>query len=254
MNTMRSEPVRHKSYEIWDEDKTPFRAMLRLDAASYRPNPLFDIAAVLPDEPVFLVSPQGSFAYQNRLLPKGQTLRVWRKNGRVYHEGRVVWNGDVAFPSLIDLNINARTEQRFTTNTPVDERVSWGSVWMSLTPMEMLTQRGGIQFATKTVVLGGLGLGWLLRKVCEKAEVERVVVVERSRELLDWYGLQLCRRYAKVVDVICDDIYNQMDKHGPTARYVLDIWMRYGGAANDHRLTSLRRKMKRRIWAWGLDS
>src|SRR5579885_2058394 len=200
MSATQANADHQDSYEIWDEDKTPFRAMLRLDAASYRPNPLFDIAAALPGDPVFRVSPEGGFAYQNRLLRKGQTLRIWRKDGRVFREGRVVWNGDVSIPSLIDLNIDARTEQRFAAKTPREERVRWGSVWMSLTPMEMLTQRSGIPFATKTVVLGGLGLGWLLRKVCEKPEVERVVVVERSRELLDWYGLELCRRYAKVVD------------------------------------------------------
>ena len=57
-----------------------------------------------------------------------------------------------------------------------------------MTPAEMLTQRSGVQAAEGTVVLGGLGLGWLLRKVCEKPSVERVIVVEKSQELLDWYG------------------------------------------------------------------
>jgi spermidine synthase len=56
---------------------------------------------------------------------------------------------------------------------------------MSMTPAEMLTQRSGVQAAEGTVVLGGLGLGWLLRKVCEKQSVERVIVVEQSQELLD---------------------------------------------------------------------
>jgi hypothetical protein len=36
--------------------------------------------------------------------------------------------------------------------------------WMSMTPAEMLTLHSGIQAAERTVILGGLGPGWLLRK------------------------------------------------------------------------------------------
>ncbi len=43
------------------------------------------------------------------------------------------------------------------------DRVQLGAIWMSLTPMEMMTQRSGVQAARGTVVIGGLGLGWLLR-------------------------------------------------------------------------------------------
>ena len=122
---------------------------------------------------------------------------------------------------------------------------------MSLTPSEMLTQRPGIQKANGTVVIGGLGLGWLLRKVCEKHSVERVIVVEISRELLNWYGYDLCKRYPKVSDVICDDIYNQIGKHGGKTIYLLDIWFLYCDARKDQRLLAAKRKLKKRLWAWG---
>lgn len=122
---------------------------------------------------------------------------------------------------------------------------------MSMTPMEMLTQRSGVQAAQGTVVIGGLGLGWLLRKVCEKPSVEHVVVVEKSQELLDWYGTGLCRRYAKVSDVICDDVYNQIGKHGHDVKYLLDIWSLYGDARRDRRFRALKRKFKKRLWGWG---
>ena len=107
--------------------------------------------------------------------------------------------------------------------------------------------------ASHTVVIGGLGLGWLLRKVCEKPEVERVIVVEKSQELLDWYGYRMCGKFEKVVNVICDDIYRQLGKHGLSARYLLDIWHLFTGAGNDDRLVPFRRTLKRRLWAWGLD-
>ena len=98
--------------------------------------------------------------------------------------------------------------------------------------------------ASRTVVIGGLGLGWLLRKVCEKPDVERVIVVEKSQELLDWYGYRLCGRFEKAVEVICDDVYRQMGKHGVATRYLLDIWHLFSGAASDHRLDPFRRKYK----------
>src|SRR5579864_5020305 len=67
----------HTVYERWDEDTTPFRKPLFLDAGTYSYPPLFDI----PPAPImenilvrgtkacpYVVSPQGSWAYQNRVL------------------------------------------------------------------------------------------------------------------------------------------------------------------------------------------
>jgi hypothetical protein len=236
-------------YEAWDEDVTPFRHALRLDAASYQTDLVFDIPpAAWPEGGEFVVSPRGNFAYQNRTVPEGQPLALYGRQ-----QGMVVWNGDVIVPTLIDLNRRCDTGDRFGPGTPVGDRVQGGAVWMSLTPMEMMTQRGGVRAARCTVVLGGLGLGWLLRKVCEKPEVERVVVVEKSQELLDWYGFRMCGRFGKVTEVVCDDVYNQLGKHGLAARYLLDIWHLYTGAADDYRLSHFRRRLKRRLWAWGLD-
>ena len=123
---------------------------------------------------------------------------------------------------------------------------------MSLTPNEMLTQRSGIQAAEGTVVVGGLGLGWFLRKVCEKDSVQKVILVEKSRELLDWYGYDLCKKYGKVTEIVCDDVYNQIGKHGP-AKYLLDIWPIYQGARQDSRYKTARRKLGKRFWAWGIN-
>jgi len=208
----------------------------------------FDIPPVLwPESGKFVVSPQGNFAYQNRIVPEGDPLRLYGKQ-----PGVVVWNGDIVHPILIDLT-RSHTGDRFDANTPLKDRVQFGAIWMSLNPMEVLTQRSGVRMAKGKVVIGGLGLGWLLRKVCDKAEVDHVIVVEKSKELLDWYGYKMCGSFAKVSDVICDDIYNQIDKYGLEARYLLDIWHLYSGAANDYRLVPVRRKLKRRLWAWGLD-
>jgi len=239
-------------YEPWDEDTTPFRPELRLEAATYRPGCLFNLAPALwsaaGEAGEYVTSQGGGFAYQNRLLPAGRPLRLYGQN-----KGEVVWDGDVIIPTLIDMRRRYDTGERFVPGTPPEQRVKLGAVWMSLTPMEMMTQRGAFRLAAGTVVLGGLGLGWLLRKVAEKPEVERVVVVEKCQALLDRFGYRMCGQFGKVSDVICADIYNQLGKHGVGARYLLDIWHLYSGASEDDRLVPWRRKLKRRLWAWGLD-
>ena len=53
-------------------------------------------------------------------------------------------------------------------------------------------------------------------------------------------------------DVVCDDIYNQVGKHGGKTIYLLDIWLLYSDAGRDHRLRAWKRKLKKRLWAWGL--
>ncbi len=237
-------------YEDWNEDTTPFRSALRLKAATYRPELLFHTSPKMPEDVgEYVISPNGNYAYQNRIVPAGTPLVLLYGKQR----GRVIWNGDVVIPTLIDVTRRCRSGERFETTLPVQERVQWGAIWMSLTPMEMITQRSAVKMASHTVVIGGLGLGWLLKKVCQKPEVKRVIVVEKNQELLDWYGFRMCNRFPKVTEVICDDIYNQIDRHGIEARYLLDVWHLYSGAADDYRLDPFRRKLKRRLWAWGLD-
>ena len=56
----------------------------------------------------------------------------------------------------------------------------------------------------------------------------------------------------KVTDVICDDVYNQIGKHG-NAQYLLDIWPISQGARRDARYRAAKKKLKSRIWAWGIN-
>ncbi len=233
--------------EVWDEDKTLAKEELYLDAATYKVQPIFDLPAAGADMGTnYMVSPQGSFAYQNRLVPKYWPLKLLEPQN-----GFVVFNRDVTIPTLFGLDRRHGDGRHFESGTPVQKRVRQGYAWMSLTPMEMLTQRSGVEAAKGTVVIGGLGLGWLLRKVCDKDSVERVIVVDNSEELLDWYGIDLCGQHEKVTDVICDDIYKHIGRHGDDAVHLLDIWQTYMGANLDWRLQRAKREFGERVWAWG---
>ena len=233
--------------ESWDEDRTPFRSLLYLDAATYHPRPLFDIPPCDSDgNGPYLVSPSGHFAYRNRVLLANTGLAL-SDGDRV---GIVIWNGDVVIPMLLDMHIEQITGNNMPDSLPQDVRATRGAVWMSLTPMEMMTQRSGVRAASGTVVVGGLGIGWFVRKVCEKPEVEKVIVVEYSQDLLEWYGSDLCSSYKKVSDVICGDVYDQIGKHGD-AKYLLDIWPTYNGVRHDPQFKAAKRQLGDRLWGWG---
>ena len=219
---------------LWDEDRTPFRSLLYLDATTYHPTLLFDIPPCTTDKNgPYLVSPGGHFAYRNRVLPANTGLPLM-SGDRV---GMVIWNQDIVIPMLLDMHEEHGTGNAMPESLSEEVRTKRGAVWMSLTPMEMMTQRSGVQAASGTVIVGGLGMGWFLRKVCEKPEVEKVIVVEYSRDLLDWYGSDLCSKYDKVTEVICGDVYDQIGKHNG-AQYLLDIWPNYYDVQHDRRFQS----------------
>ena len=239
-------PEPEMNFEPWDEDTTTWKSILLIDAKTYNVEPLFDLPACPRRGSNYLVSPNQTFAYQNAIVPAGFPLKMNGVNGN----GHVVWNDPIVLPTLVDLTTD-HFGKPFNQSVSAPERVHMGNVWMSLSPNEILTQRPGVRKAKNKVLVGGLGLGWFLRKVCEKEEVQEVVVVEQSQELLDWYGYDLCRRYAKVSDVICDDVYNQLGKHGPKTRYLLDIWPCLSHSQTDRQLAKARKRLTHHLWAWG---
>ena len=227
----------------WDEDTTPERPFIILNADTYKTDFLYAITPSLLAES-YLLSPNKNWAYVNRLLPQGVPLFLFDQPP----PSSVVWTGEVALPMLIDMNV-AHNGRRIT-HLPEQDRVGQGAVWMSLTPAEMLSQRAGIKKARGKVVVGGLGLGWFLRKVAEKPEVTEIIVIEKSKELLNWYGRNLCRQCPKVTEVIAGDVYNEIGRHG-NCQYLLDIWLRYGDAKSDGKLWAAMRRYQYQIWAWG---
>ncbi len=202
--------------EIWDEDRTRYAPLLLLSADSFSPDRLFGSPASL-DWRVGVPSPKGSYLYTNRILPEWKPLRLALSPSK---EGVVRFDGDVVIPTLFDL----------TGGYP--------DPWMSTTPQEIITQRPGLQRAHGTVVVGGLGLGWFLKKVHDKPEVERVILVEYSRELLDWYGYDSCGRLPKVT-TRSDDLAQRPSTCSTSGRITANAsWTKNSSAVGDSSGTS----------------
>jgi hypothetical protein len=220
-------------YQHWDEDKTRFQPRLKLYAETYKPYILFDSVpcevsehgTVNKGNVVF--GPGGNCWYCNKILKAGEQLDVAININRI---GTVEWDADVIVPIFIEA----------------------GKLWMSYTPNEVFTLREGIRRASGTVMVGGLGLGWFLKKVHERPEVNRVIVVDKCQELLDWYGYDLCKTLPKVTDIICDDVYDQIGRFGAQTKMLLDIWKKHGEIDDDKQFQSLKRKYKY-MWGWGQD-
>jgi hypothetical protein len=202
-----------------------------LRADSFRPKLLFD---TVPSTTWYngILSPRRSYLYTNRIFSAGQRLRLALSPRQ---EATVEFDGEAVIPTLFDL----------TGEKPTP--------WMSITPHEMITQRPGIQRAAETVMVGGLGLGWFLGKVHDREEVERVILVEKCQELLDWYGNDLCHQLLKVTDVICGDVYDHIGRFGTKTKHLLDIWKLYGECLRDERFRWHKRRYKH-VWGWGQEA
>jgi len=211
----------------WSDD-LPIKPQLVIDGSTWRPPTLFEVEPG-PIDASNVGLRHRAWGYRHVVLTRGQTLDIY--NSRV--RGEVCFTTDVVVPAVYE----------------GDPREG---VWMSITPQEILSLRGGVRRARGTVVIGGLGMGWMLQKVCQRPSVERVIVVERSRDLLAWFGRRICAAQPKVTDVIVGDVYDHIGRFGPAARYLLDIWPTYSSAAWDDRLERARRDHPETIiWAWG---
>lgn len=240
--------------EHWDESRTAFKKQLVLHGETYRPEVLFatrpiahDVTSVAYDDPRVAFNRSRDFCYMNRVLPARTPLAT--AEGKL--RGQVWWTTDVAIPILADSKpVSVAGEMMASIGT---------YTWMSLTPMEFLTLRKGVQAAHDAVMIGGLGLGWLLGRVCAKESVRRVRVVDLSRELIDWFRPAIERAYPAVLDKnvewVSDDAWNHLDCFGENTCNLMDIWPDYGDARGDPNLRRIRQgRAPRHLWCWGEDA
>ena len=116
---------------------------------------------------------------------------------------------------------------------------------MSLTPMEMVTLRGGIRFAKKHTVVAGLGLGHQLIEVSRKKSVKKITLVESSQELVDWLlpRIKTFMGDAKL-KVVVGDAKKLVPKMTADVA-LIDIFRSYG--SNDF----VECPKIPRVWCWG---
>lgn len=196
-------------------------------------NPLAEIFPQVPSNGLIY---NERLKYQVKTLPVHEGLHIGSSSSLFADGPRAFFDAPVQIPILMHYRTRGFTE--------------W-EIWMSLTPMEVWTQASGIRAATGRVVLGGLGMGWLLRQIAKKPTVKEIVVVENDKDLLDWFGQTLCAATPKVSEVICGDFWEHAHKMDlKRDRFVADIWPGLGEADNSIDLARLR-ATGAKVWAWG---
>lgn len=204
-----------KSYNAWVERFNLFG-----------PEPLPENPKNLYYGKAYSVSPQGRFCYARRELPRGAELQTFCGN----RKGTVIFDAPVMIPTLNDL-------------TWYDPREN---IWMSLTPMEVMTLRAGTKKARGHVVVAGLGLGYQLIGVSQRKKVTRITLVERERELVDWIMPELKPLLGPTpIDIVIGDAKVELPKLEADIALV-DIDRGYGSNTFFARCDKIRN-----IWVWG---
>ena len=114
--------------------------------------------------------------------------------------------------------------------------------WMSLTPSEVMTQRGQIRRAKKDTAMAGLGLGWAARKVLERKQVKHLTVYEKSQGVIDYFGASLLEDYPDKVTLVCADAYDVSWKAHDVVLW--DIWDAWGDASWDRKFEKIKKGLE----------
>lgn len=161
------------------------------------------------------------------------------------------WRGHLRFDGPVHMPILAKPDH-------YDGRLR---VWMSLSPMEVMSQMNGLNLAEGNVLIGGLGMGWLTQRVLQKPGVTLVTQIELDPDILKFFGEPLKEEYGSRISLIQADVWDYLfpeqdvyDILNPRFRQfdtiLLDIWPGYTDARRDPNFKKLK-ELHPRIWAWG---
>lgn len=153
-------------------------------------------------------------------------------------DGSVSFDAQVNIPRLIHIsyeNLHSRPD-----------------VWMSLAPAEVYSQRAGVKRGKGNVLILGLGMGWMARRVLERKQVKHVTIVEKELSILEYFGLPLME-FGDRVDLVHGDAYEygdpRLNKNYDYDIALWDIWGSYGDCGYDRKYHEIRALTP--CWQWG---
>lgn len=127
-----------------------------------------------------------------------------------------------------------QTPLRVSYNEPVTYTIlgDKDGTWMTDTPAEQVSAHDALKKCKGRVLVGGLGLGYFIKKLQEKNNVSEVIVIEISQDVINlvWKHLNLDKRFS----VICIDIKKYLKRYTSNRKFdwvYLDIWRGDGEAS-----------------------
>lgn len=117
----------------------------------------------------------------------------------------------------------------FEVEFPFPAILENGIEWMTITPNEVETMREPIKKCRGRVLTLGLGLGYFAFHASEKPEVERVVVVERSHDVIEIFKTYLLPQFphADKIEIVEADAFQYMQNEMPRGKFdyvFADLW------------------------------
>lgn len=97
-----------------------------------------------------------------------------------------------------------------------------GVLMMSDTRMEQNSNYDVLRHANGKVLISGLGLGMITVPICEKEEVESVLIIEKSQDVIDLIGPRIAH---PKLTIVCADIFEWQPPKGEKWDTIYhDIW------------------------------
>lgn len=222
-------------------DWTPnikWQLQMYIKAASYATYSLFKVKPTPELNPNkvkdghYVDSPTEQFRYTENVLKPGRTIQTWCGS----KIGDVMFDKDIIIPALYEKDDYIKAYRR--------------DPWMSLTPAEVMSLRGGTRRAKGRVIVAGLGLGHQLLEVDKRKQVKEIVLLEQNQELVDWLLPILRPRLTKPLKVVVGDAMLEIPRLKADVALV-DIFKGYGN--NHYEIDDLRKMSFEigHIWGWG---
>ena len=101
-----------------------------------------------------------------------------------------------------------------------------GSIYMSNTPAEVMDHWPFIRQATGSVLVAGLGLGMVVKALLGKQDVTRIVIVEKSEDVISLVG------WAYTIDPRVEIVHSDIFDYKPKEHFDyawFDIWQEIDG-------------------------
>ena len=101
-----------------------------------------------------------------------------------------------------------------------------GREWMAIKPSEIATMRGPIAKAWGHVVTFGLGMGYYAYMVSEKAEVTKVTIVEKDRDVIKLFGEEILPQFGQraKIEIVESDAIAYMESGFEWDSVFVDLW------------------------------
>lgn len=258
MTTTKSLPTEMSKYEEvidWSEKFKPPRAnrIITFPAQEYQkwvetllPDSLASIQPLVESEARTKGHKVGRFIYYLRPLP------MWRWGSRWEGLGMPFITSSSMIPLRNKLELykgsgGAKAYCAFDGNISIPiigiKDIYHGSIepWMSLTPNEILTQRGQVKRAKGNVGLAGLGMGWAARRILERKQVKHLTVIEQDLDIIKLFGTPLKEQFGDRLTLVAGDAYNQDWPQFDVS--IWDIWENHTDCQFDKEFISIMQQL-----------